>query len=512
MARTIFTGAKVHRHDRAWGDADDELLLENGQVVATARGDEISSAAAAADEIVRLPGGRILPGFFDAHLHVDQGGRLLASLQLLDKSTKREVLESVAEAAKSGDGWLIGIGLSEHAWPTLAERDQVCPNRPLLLHARDYHTVLINSRAIEQIGLTNETPLPEGGWQELDEAGFPRGILCENAARWIEQFLPEETPEQLRGLMRKAMRHLLSLGITGVSDAGDPASYDNGWLWLEENEGLPLHVESWLRCVHFGDDCIAQPRRMQGKLNRFRLKLFIDGALGSRTAWMKHEYADKPGHTSGPVPDLAVYDAFLKRGADAGWSFTVHAIGDAGVDYVAESLAQLPARTGRHRIEHIQHVDAVSMQRMLESDLALSVQPTHRLDDLGMLRDRVGEREKWAYPLKSLSVADRLVLGSDWPVVDPDPRRTIRAALLPRKPGEGMPDQHLTASEAVLALTRNAARVAGFPNLGSLEPGYTADMVWLDRDPGDDPDAWPEAKVGAVWTGGTRVKRDNDLI
>jgi len=512
VARTIYTGAKVHQHDRAWDDAADEVMVENQRIVAVGHGEELSSGASFDDQIIKLPGGRLLPSFFDAHLHLDQGGRFLASLQLIDKLTCDDVLEAIRQVADHSDDWLIGIGLNEHAWPTLTELDTVCPNRPLLLHTRDYHTVRLNTKAMHTIGLTSQTPLPEGGWQELDQTGQPLGVMCENAARWVEQFLPQETPDQLRHYLRTAMNHLLSLGVTGISDAGDPTSYEPGLLWLEQHEGLPMHIESWLRCVHFGDDCLAQPRKMTGKLRRNRIKLFIDGALGSRTGWMKHEYTDKPGHTSGPVPDLDEYSDFLRKGAEAGWSFTVHAIGDAGVDYVARSLANLTAPAGRHRIEHIQHVDSDSLRVLTESDMALSVQPLHRVDDLAMLRERVGERTAWAYPLKSLNLSERLVLGSDWPVVDCDPRKTIRAALLPRDASEGMPDEQLTASQAVLAMTRNAARLGGFSDLGSIEPGYIADMIWLDADPGNDPDAWLGANVGAVWTGGERLYRDNDLI
>jgi predicted amidohydrolase YtcJ len=513
MARAIYTGAVVHQHDRPWAAGAGEILADGGRIIGVGKNGEFSSSAGSNDHVINLPGGRLLPAFYDAHLHLDQGGRFLANLQLTQKLTSADVLSAIHEIACENDGeWLVGIGLNEHALPTLAELDAACPSRPLLLHTRDYHSVRLNTRAIKTIDLSSKTVLPDGGWQEFDEAGEPLGILCENAARWTEQFLPEETPGQLRHHLRSAMRHLLSLGITGIGDAGDPTSFESGLLWLEQHEGLPMHIESWLRCVHFGDDCIAQLRKTTGKLRRNRLKLFIDGALGSHTGWMKEEYSDKPGHRSGPVPDLDEYSDFLKKGSAAGWSFTVHAIGDAGVEYVADSLAGLPAPAGRHRIEHIQHVDEISLSKLIQSNAALSVQPLHRVDDLAMLRERVGDRSDWAYPLRSLNVADRLVLGSDWPVVDCDPRKTIRASLLPRGAGEGMPNQHLTASEAVLAMTRNAAQLGGFNDLGSLEPGYLADMVWLDSDPGNDPDAWLEANLGAVWTGGKRSYRDNDLI
>ncbi|HEX04211.1 MAG TPA: hypothetical protein ENH10_03520, partial [Bacteroidetes bacterium] len=274
MARTILTGATVHRHDRPWEHGDDELLIEDGRIVATGKANEISSAARSDDEIIHLPGGRLLPGFFDAHLHLDIGGRLFANLQLVNKLTKSEVLESIRAQADDSKDWLVGIGLNENAWPSLAELDRVCPNRPLLLHTRDYHSARLNSTAINVIDLSRRSALPEGGWQELDDDGHPLGILRENAADWVTQYLPVEKPEKLRHHLRTAMNHLLSLGVTGVSDASHPTSYETGLKWLEQHEGLPIHVENWLRCVDFGPGFIQQPRLNRERLKRNRIKLF----------------------------------------------------------------------------------------------------------------------------------------------------------------------------------------------------------------------------------------------
>ncbi|MBS1262188.1 MAG: N-substituted formamide deformylase [Calditrichaeota bacterium] len=513
MGRTIITGAAVHRHGRRWDETDAELLIEDGRVVAYGGDGELSSAASGDDTVLRLPGGRVIPAFFDAHIHLDQGGRYLNCLQLRNHKTRSDVLDAIASAAGPGDGWLVGIGLSEHAWPSLEELDRVSPHRPLLIHSRDYHSVLVNSAAIELVGLTGDIPLPSGGWQELDARGNPAGVLRENAARWVEQKLPQETPEQIRAHLRRAINHLLELGVTGVSDAGERRSFTYGLAPIERDEGLPLHVESWLRCEQLDERGFVEARRTRGRLRRTRIKLFIDGALGSRTAWMHEPYADRDGWRAHALIEQDDMRRFLDRGVERGWSFAVHAIGDAGVAAVARALAGTPAPAGPHRIEHIQHIDPETLALLRGSNLIHSVQPLHRLADVAMLRARLGvDRAELSYPLKSLDVGERLALGSDWPVVDCDPRQTMRAALLPRGEGEGMPGEELGVEEALLAHTENAASAAGFAVLGRTEPGAPADLAWLETDPGGDAELWPETRIGAVWKHGVRIEREHDLV
>ncbi|HEB85347.1 MAG TPA: amidohydrolase, partial [Bacteroidetes bacterium] len=204
---------------------------------------------------------------------------------------------------------------------------------------------------------------------------------------------------------------------------------------------------------------------------------------------------------------------FGREAVAHGWSLAVHAIGDAAVAFGARWLASLPAPGGPHRLEHVQHVDPVTLRRLAESDIIPSIQPLHRLEDQGMLLARVGpDRAGWAFPARSLWRVNRPpALGSDWPVVEADPLKTIHAALQPRGEGEGMPGEELSVTQALEAASSGAASAAGFRGTGRLQPGEAADLVWLQVDPGDSVQAWRETRVGAVWRGGELVHQAVDF-
>jgi predicted amidohydrolase YtcJ len=189
-----------------------------------------------------------------------------------------------------------------------------------------------------------------------------------------------------------------------------------------------------------------------------------------------------------------------------GWSFAVHAIGDAAVSFALDSLNGLPAPGGPHRVEHVQHVDPVLIAHPAWEKLIPSIQPHHRTEDLGMLVDRVGrERAAHAFPARSLWRENRpLALGTDWPVISADPLHTIRSALLQRGDGEGMSGEELTLAQAVDGVTRGAAKAAGFAGVGEIAVGAEADLVLLHSNPLEE--GWHETEVTAVWRAGRQIK------
>lgn len=466
------------------------------------------------DTTIDLPGGVLLPAFFDAHIHLDQGGRYLGMLQLRDISDSDQVLKAVAGASKKeSSGWLIGIGLRETAWPLLDDLHRTSSGRPCLLYTRDYHTAFVNHEAMVELSLTASTSLPEGGWVDLDSSGNPNGVLHENAVMWAERQLPPESIEQQRSNILRAQEYVLQLGIVGISDAG----HSDSWPILKtlNDEGkLELYIEQWLRCLDFNDEVLNSERMDVERLKRRRIKLFIDGALGSRTAWMKQEYSDKKGWTGEPVPDLKVFERFVHDAAAKGWGLTIHAIGDAGVDYVAQLLSSAEQGDVRHRIEHVQHSDRASVELLKNSTIVSSIQPLHRNEDQAMLVDRVGaDRANWAFPMGSLRQSDgnNLVIGTDWPVVSLDPRDTMMSTLQPRSAGEGIVGDELSVEQALQAYSIEAALVAGFEQVGDLAEGYDANILWLPSIPGRNHSEWAEAEIGAVWNRGKLIRQEVDF-
>ncbi|MCB2198175.1 amidohydrolase family protein [bacterium] len=508
--RVALKGAKVFQHGASWPGSAATLLLEDQRIIAILPSDSEPDC----EETIQLPGGVLLPAFFDAHIHLDQGGRYLGMLQLRDIDDSDEVLRVVAEGAKQQKaGWLIGIGLRETSWPALGDLHHASSGRPCLLYTRDYHTAFVNREAMVELSLTTSTTLPEGGWVDLDEAGDPNGVLHENAVMWAERQLPPESVDQQRQNILRAQDYLLQLGIVGVSDAGHPDS----WSILKslEAEGLlEVYIEQWLRCLDFREEILDAERLSSDRLKRCRIKLFIDGALGSRTAWMKDEYNDKPGWTGEPVPKLEVFEHFVRSAVKKEWGLTVHAIGDAGVEYVTKLLIENPSDAVRHRIEHVQHSDPDTIQALRDSAAISSVQPLHRSEDKAMLLDRVGsQRADWAFPLRSLRQSDgnNLVVGTDWPVVSLDPRDTMKATLAVRNKDEGVVDDELTVEQALQAYSLEAARVAGFHQTGDLLAGLDANVLWLPEAPGRDPEEWSGMEIGAIWHRGRLIVKNHDL-
>jgi len=490
----------------SWEEAGSELLVDEGRVLAVGQGDKLSHDPPAGTEILRLPGGVMLPTFFDAHLHLDLGGQLLSRTSLVECRTSASVLDTLNRATLSSSGWIIAIGLHENAWPSHQDLRSATKGHPSLILTRDYHSAFVNTEAIEELGITGKTVFPEGGWQELDSEGNPIGLLHENATRWAEERIPRETKEHQRDGLKRAAQYLFNLGIHGVSDASDNSAWPQ-LLKLQGDPDFPIRVENWYRSLELDLSLLPESKTDLPNLKRFRVKTFVDGSLGSRSAWMLEDYSDRPGQRGAPVPELDRYARFLKGAVAAGWSQTIHAIGDEAVRWVGELLGKLPTVEQPHRIEHIQHIDEVGLEIVRRCSALASIQPLHRTEDSQMLFERLGaERSHWAYPQKSLLTdEDRLVLGSDWPVVSPDPRKCLWAALSPRENDDGMPGEELTLEQALRAMTSSPAKAAGFSDLGHFSPGSSADALWFEVDPGRSGEAWLESNPVTVLAKGRRL-------
>src|SRR3954447_17176103 len=333
------------------------LLVRAGRVACAGSFDDARGLAAPGARIDDLRGAVVTPGLTDAHVHLTTYGLSLRRVDLNAAGTYEQALETIGRAAREGEGWLRGIGWDAHRWgrlPSRTELDAVCPDRPCYFQSHDIHGAWLNGAALAACGITADTPDPDGGQIVRDYAGEPRGVLLENAMKLAERHLPAESPAERAAALAEAQRELHRLGLTGVHSVevtgleDFSALAEAGALRLRGLQGLPpprlsAAIEAGLRSG-FGGEWL----RIGG------VKMFLDGALGSRTAWLREPYvgADDRG-----IQTLAAdeFRGHVRRAAAAGISSTVHAIGDAAVELALGVLASIPPPPAMpHRIEHLQ--------------------------------------------------------------------------------------------------------------------------------------------------------------
>ena len=473
-------------------------------------------------------GGRtLLPSLIDAHGHVMGLGLSAIQLDLVGTSSLTELQQRlrVYAAANPNDAWIVGRGWNQELWPdkrfpAAADLDAVVPDRPVILERVDGHAVVVNSAALKGAGITGATSDPAGGKIERDPSRNPTGILIDSASELVSRKVPPPTAAQLNGALLKAQEALLGVGITGVADMGTSVEAWETYRRAGEARQLQIRIMSYAADV--GPMRALVPKGPTEWLygDRLRMggiKIYGDGALGSRGAWLKRPYADKPD-TSGlrflTDEELrAKVDEASKRGIQP----AVHAIGDAANAQAIDAYEWLNQRypgDRRWRIEHVQVVDPVDIPRIAKARIIASMQPVHQTSDRLMAEKRLGpDRLMGAYAWQSmLKAGAKLAFGSDFPVESPNPFPGLAAAVSRQDmhgqpPGGWIPSERLTFEQALNAFTRDAA-YAGFAEgkIGALEPGKWADFILIDRDPtavGAQPLARTE--VLETWVAGKKV-------
>lgn len=452
-----------------------------------------------------LRGGTILPGFIDSHAHLSGLGKALSQVDLVDTASIAAIRATIKPTLSTGAAtdWVLGRGWDQNDWPskafpTAADLDVLSPTRPIAMTRIDGHAIWVNSAALKAAGITATTPDPAGGKIVRDPTGQPTGVLLDEAMPLVRSKMPAPGAAQIRRWIERAVAECHRVGLTGIHDAGTSAA-DLAVLQAMAAEGkLPLRVYAML----MPDDPDLAPVFAQGPqtgefLDARAVKLFGDGALGSRGAWLKAPYSDAPASNPGARGIPIVHGAALVKGvarfAPLGFQIGVHAIGDAAAADVLDAYQTVlkPGMDRRFRIEHAQIVSPVDQARMAKLGVIAMVQPTHATSDMGWAEDRLGPvRIRHAYAWRSLKRAGvRLSLGSDFPVERPSPIDGISSAVTRQdrqgKPAGGWyPDEALTALEAVTGFTADAA-FAGFHDgrRGRLQVGFDADFTVLDADP-----------------------------
>jgi hypothetical protein len=496
-ADVVLTGGSVWTGTGAEATA---VAIRDGRIIAVGDDAAIERLAGTGTERVALDGRFVVPGFMDNHTHFIDGGFELASVQLRDAATPAEFTRRIAaHARRLPDAWITGGTWDHELWGGELPRrdwiDSVTPTTPVFVSRLDGHMGLANSRALELAGVTRETADPPGGTIVRGPDGEPTGILKDEAMALMARALPGRTELELDRALDAAMRHAVSCGVTHVTDMG---SWDGLETYRRAARAgrLPIRVyaavpiATWERLAEY----VGRNGRGDRRLAWGAVKGFVDGSLGSTTAWFYEPYADAPETSGLMVTDTGALRAQILSADSAGLHVMVHAIGDRANDWLLDVYAEASARNGRadqrFRIEHAQHLTRGAIARFARDGVVPSMQPYHAIDDGRWAGKRIGpERITTAYPFRSLLDAGaRLTFGTDWTVAPLDPLYGIYAAVTRRtldgaNPGGWVPEEKITVEEALTAYTRSSAWAGYLEDaLGTIEVSKDADLVVLGRD------------------------------
>jgi predicted amidohydrolase YtcJ len=486
-----------------WAEA---VAIRGERIIAVGSGAEVAKLASPDTRTIDLGAKLALPGFIDDHTHFIDGGFQLLSVDLRDAKTQVEFRRRIAaHAKKAGPGrWIQGGEWDHENWPgaplpTKELIDAVTPDNPVAVERLDGHMILANSLALRKAGITKDTPDPPGGLIVRDpKTGEPTGVLKDAASGLVERVIPEPSEAEYDAALDAALAEAGRHGVTSVDDI----TVWNHWpIYKRYREAGKLTVHIYSRTP------MSEWEKQRERVERFGrgddwlrlggLKAFMDGSLGSTTAYFFQPYNDAP-NTSGLMrpdnqPEGKMRDRIVAADA-AGLQCSVHAIGDRAnnllLNYFEEAERINGPRDRRFRIEHAQHLLATDIPRFGKLGVIASMQPYHLIDDGRWAEKRIGpERLKTTYAFRTL--LDRganLVFGSDWPVAPLDPIRGIYSAVTRRtldgkNPGGWVAEQKISVEEAVRAYTSTGA-YAEFSerDKGTLEPGKLADVVVLSDD------------------------------
>ncbi len=503
MADLILTGGLVWDgvgSEHSVAGAPTAVAVSGGKVLAVGSDEEIESFAERGTERIDLQGRRLVPGLIDAHTHFIDGGFELASVQLRDADTPAEFVRRIGEfAASHPDEWMIGGVWDHEAWGGELPRrdwiDSVTPNTPVLVSRLDAHMWLANTHALELAGVTSETPDPLGGTIVRYPDGRPTGVLKDAASLLVSRVMPERSEAALDEALRAAVEHAVERGVTMIGDMGYWEGLET-YRRAKDRGDLPIRVYSVVQID--GRDRMADYVREHGRgddrLFWGGVKAFVDGSLGSTTAWFNDPYEDEPETAGLMVSDTAELRTAIVEADAEGLQVIVHAIGDKANDWLLDAFSDAReangARDRRFRIEHAQHLSTSAIPRFAAEQVIPSMQPYHAADDGRWAVRRIGpERIKRSYVFRDLlDAGSRLAFGSDWTVAPIDPLLGIYAAVTRQTldgahPDGWLPEQKISVTEAAVGYTTGAAYSCFMEEqLGTLESGKYADLVVLSED------------------------------
>ena len=468
-------------------------------------------------------GAVMIPGLIDAHAHVMGIGIGALTLDLSDTNSLEEALDKIRAFAAENEArpWILGRGWNQEKWglgrfPTAAELDRAVADRPVYLQRVDGHAGWANTLAMEVAGIDARSKSPAGGRIErIASSQVPSGVFVDAAEELMTRAIPAPRPNERDLALAEAQKVLHRNGITAAADMGTTIEDWQAYRRAGDKGALTLRIMAYAA----GPDQMEliagarpSPWLYDDKLRMNGIKIYLDGALGSRGAWLKQDYADDPGNTGLPLTGPAKLRNILGNFQPA-----IHAIGTAAnedaLNAVAEIAESFPGDR-RWRIEHAQIVDPADLPKFAQNGVIASMQPVHQTSDRKMAEARLGpDRLDGAYAWNSiLELGGRLAFGSDAPVESPDPFAGLAAAIT-RTDADGepfggwRPEERVNREQALAGFTSEAA-FAGFAEgrFGRLLPGERADFVLIDRDPMlASPAELRETRVLETWVGGRKV-------
>jgi predicted amidohydrolase YtcJ len=491
----IVYNAKVYTVDSLFSQAE-AIAVKDGRFVAVGSNDDIRGAYSSATE-VDASGRFIYPGFIDAHCHFYNYGLSLMRADLRGTGSFEEVLERlVSHYQQYKPTALLGRGWDQNDWkvkdfPDNHKLDSLFPDIPVMITRIDGHAVLVNSFLLNKAGITASTKV--AGGEVILKDGKPGGVLLDNAIALVDSLIPMPEKKEQQEAIMNAEGKCFAAGLTTVADAG----LDMGVILLmdemQTSGQLKMRVyaminpgkENYERFMYKG---VYKTERMDVR----SIKIYADGALGSRGACLLEPYSDAPGNRGLMVADEAQLRDICLRALNYGYQVNVHAIGDSAVRTMLKIYADVLARPNdlRWRIEHAQVVSPEDLKRFASFNIIPSVQPTHATSDMYWAADRLGaKRVKTAYAYRSLLEQNGwLAIGTDFPIENIEPLLSFYAAVF-RIDAKGFPDkgwqaeQALSREQALRGMTIWAARSCFEEDVkGSIEAGKFADFVMLDSD------------------------------
>jgi len=504
-ADLVIIGGKVATVDEYFSIAE-AIAVKNGKILFVGTNEDAKKYIDSKTKVIELNGELVLPGLIDSHGHLTGYGKSLEHIDLVGTKSYQEIIDLVEAKVKTVESgvWIRGRGWDQNDWdykefPHHRALSMISPNNPVILSRVDGHALLVNQQAMKIADVNNLTADLDGGKIIKDSRGFPSGIFIDNAEKLITNHVPRYSTERIRNIITNAANRCTELGLTGVGDAGIPISRIDDYKYLIDNNRMSIRINAMLADTVVSDiKGFLQKHKIDSYGNNFlrvkSIKLYADGALGSRGAALLKPYSDDPDNSGLLVTDYPHMLEVSKAALENDFQVCTHAIGDNGIrtmlDVYEEALQENPKIDHRFRIEHSQIVNLADVSRYAELCVLPAMQPTHVVSDMPWTEDRIGaDRVKGAYAFRNF-IDEGIIIpcGSDFPVETNNPLIGIYHAITRQDEngypeGGWLPEQKMTIEEAIKGYTIWAAYAAFQEEiLGSIEVGKYADFTILDKD------------------------------
>lgn len=481
------------------------IAIKDGKIMQLGDDEKILGLTGEYTRQLDLKGQFVYPGFVDSHTHPFELGEKLERVDLTGIETEEEAIGKIVEKAKStpeGE-WIVGMGFDEGAWanrmPDKKLLTEKVPNHPVFMNGLHGFAGWVNQKALDEAGITQDTPTPVGGTIGFDEKGEPNGQFYNNAVDLIEAAVPAYSNEQLKQIAINGLNNLASYGYTRTHQAGINTAQMKALQELAQENNLPIRLYGMIRLT---DAALAQNWLQKGPMNPENnflnvrsIKAFYDGSLGVRGARLLEDYSDMPGHKGVSGENYGFDQVLAEKLMAKGFQMSIHAIGDAAnrevLDFFEKVYKKHPqTRANRNRIEHAQVIHSDDFSRFHELDIIASMEPPHMAEDKLWAEDRLGpERIKGAYAWRTLRMQNaRLTFNSDLPGSDHDIFYGLYAAIARRDKnqqpeGGWYVEERLSPEESLRAYTSWAAYSAFWEeHTGTLSSGKWADISIINID------------------------------